>query len=79
VLDRRMAERRIFPAIDIMRSGTRREELLLSSKELDAMYTLREMSGRITPAEFSEQVTDMMVKSQNNQEFVNGLKEVRRY
>jgi len=79
VLDRRMAERRVFPAIDIIRSGTRRDELLLSGKELDAMYTLREMSGRITPAEFSEQVTDMLVKSQNNQEFVNGLREVRRY
>jgi len=79
VLDRRMAERRIFPAIDIMRSGTRREELLLTARELDAMYTLREMSGRITPSDFSEQVTDMMVKSQNNQEFVNGFKEVKRY
>ncbi|MCL2404173.1 MAG: transcription termination factor Rho [Defluviitaleaceae bacterium] len=79
VLDRRMAERRIFPAIDIMRSGTRREELLLSARELDAMYTLRDMSGRITPADFSEKVTDMMLKSQNNKEFVNGFMEVKRY
>ena len=79
VLDRRMADRRIFPAIDIMRSGTRREELLLSSRELDAMYTLREMSGRISSAEFSEQVADMLVKSQDNQAFVDGFMEVRRY
>jgi len=79
VLDRRMAERRIFPAIDIMRSGTRREELLLSSRELNAMYTLREMSGRISSAEFSEQVTDMLLKSQDNKDFVNGFTEVRRY
>ena len=79
VLDRRMAERRVFPAIDIMRSGTRREELLLSPRELDAMYTLREMSGRVSPAEFSEKVTDMLIKSQNNQEFVDGFMEVRRY
>jgi len=79
VLDRRMAERRVFPAIDIMRSGTRREELLLSARELDAMYTLREMSGKISSAEFSEKVTDMMVKSQDNKEFVNGFIEVKRY
>jgi len=79
VLDRRMAERRIFPAIDIMRSGTRREELLLSSREMDAMYILREMSGKIPPAEFSEKVTDMLVKSQDNKEFVNSFKDMRRY
>ena len=79
VLDRRMAERRIFPAIDIMRSGTRREELLLSSRELDAMYTLREMSGRISSMEFSEQVADMLIKSQDNKDFVDSFMEVKRY
>ena len=79
VLDRRMAERRVFPAIDIMRSGTRREELLLSSRELDAMYTLREMSGRISSWEFSEKVADMLLKSQDNKDFVNGFVEVKRY
>jgi len=79
VLDRRMAERRIFPAIDIVRSGTRREDLLLTSRELDAMYTLREMSGKISPAEFSEQVADMLIKSQDNKDFVSGIMEVRRY
>ena len=79
VLDRRMAERRVFPAIDIMRSGTRREDLLLSSRELDAMYTLREMSGRISSAEFSEKVTDMLIKSQDNKAFVDGFMEIKRY
>ena len=77
VLDRRMAERRIFPSIDILRSGTRREEMLLSSRELEAMYTLREMSGRISSAEFTEQVMDLMVKSPNNQEFVESVVELR--
>ena len=79
VLDRRMAERRVFPAIDIMRSGTRREDLLLSARELDAMYTLREMSGKISSQEFSEKVTDMLIKSQDNKAFVDGFMEIRKY
>ena len=79
VLDRRMAERRIFPAIDIVRSGTRREELLLSGREIDAMYKLREMSGRIPSTEFSEQVGDMLLKSDDNRDFVNGFMEIRKY
>ncbi|MCL2362172.1 MAG: transcription termination factor Rho [Defluviitaleaceae bacterium] len=79
VLDRRMAERRVFPAIDIMKSGTRRDDLLLSSRELDAMYTLREMSGKISTADFSEQVADMMLKTDDNKDFVNGFMEVRKY
>ena len=79
VLDRRMAERRVFPAIDIMKSGTRREDLLLTSRELDAMYVLREMSGKISSTEFSEQVADMLLKSDDNKEFVNGFMEVRKY
>ncbi|MCL2363026.1 MAG: transcription termination factor Rho [Defluviitaleaceae bacterium] len=79
VLDRRMAERRVFPAIDIMRSGTRRDDLLLNGRELDAMYTLREMSGRISSAEFSEQVADMLLKSKDNKDFVDGFMEVKRY
>ena len=79
VLDRRMADRRVFPAIDIMRSGTRREDLLLSKRELDAMYTLREMSGKIPPTEFSEKVADMLLKSQDNKDFVNSFMDMKRY
>ena len=78
VLDRRMAERRVFPAIDIIKSGTRRDDLLLTSREIDAMYTLREMSGRISSAEFSEKVTDMLIKSHDNREFIDGFKDMKR-
>ncbi|MCL2363200.1 MAG: transcription termination factor Rho [Defluviitaleaceae bacterium] len=77
VLDRRMAERRIFPAIDVLKSGTRREDLLLSIEEMDAMYTLREMSGRVTSAEFTEQVIDILAKTRNNKEFVASIAELR--
>lgn len=73
VLDRRMSERRIFPAVDIVRSGTRREEMLLSPRELEAMFTIRELSGRISPAELTEQVTDILSKSRDNQEFVYSI------
>jgi transcription termination factor Rho len=73
VLDRRMSEKRIFPAIDIVRSGTRREELLLSKTELDAMYNIREIIGRMPALELTEQVVEMLSKSRDNHEFASGL------
>ena len=73
VLDRKLAEKRIFPAIDIAKSGTRREEMLLSPQELEAMYTIREMVGRMPPFELTEQVTDILQKSRDNHEFVNSI------
>ncbi|MCL2604982.1 MAG: transcription termination factor Rho [Defluviitaleaceae bacterium] len=77
VLDRKMADRRVFPAIDVLKSGTRREDLLLSLEELDAMYTLREMSGRVTSSEFTEQVIDILAKTRNNKEFVGSIADLR--
>ena len=79
VLDRRMSEKRIFPAIDILRSGTRREEMLLSQRELNAMYTIRELSGRVSPADLTEQVTDILSKSRDNQEFVYSIASLEMY
>ena len=73
VLDRRLSEKRIFPAIDIVRSGTRREEMLLSTQELDAMYTIREMVGRMPPMELTEQVRDILSKSKDNLEFASSI------
>jgi transcription termination factor Rho len=73
VLDRRMSEKRVFPAIDIVKSSTRREEMLLTQRELNAMYTIRELSSRISPADLTEQVTDILAKSVDNQEFVNSI------
>lgn len=73
VLDRKLSEKRIFPAIDIARSGTRREELLLSAQELEAMYTIREMIGKMPPMELTEQVTSILQKSRDNAEFVTSI------
>jgi len=77
VLDRRMAERRIFPAIDVLKSGTRREDLLLSLEEMNATYALRELSGRVSGADFTEQVIDIMSKTRTNKEFVASIGELR--
>ncbi|MCL2399180.1 MAG: transcription termination factor Rho [Defluviitaleaceae bacterium] len=73
VLDRRLSEKRIFPAIDIVKSGTRRDDLLLSEQELNAMYTIREMIGRLPAVELTEQVTDILSKSRDNIEFVRSI------
>ena len=73
VLDRRLSEKRVFPAIDIIKSGTRREEMLLTPRELSAMYTIRELSGRISAQDLTEQVTDILAKSQDNIEFVASI------
>ena len=69
-LDRKLSEKRIFPAIDIYKSGTRREELLLSPDERDAVYIIRKMLGNGNPAEITEQLIGMLEKTENNKEFV---------
>lgn len=73
VLDRRMAERRIFPAVDIIKSGTRREEKLLSKEELDCNYTLRRMASHMSSLDMTEGFFDLMRKTKNNQEFMERL------
>ncbi len=70
-LSRDLAERRIFPAIEIRRSGTRREELLLSPEELAAVYKMRERGLTENPAG----VIDMLRRTQDNAEFVARLPE----
>ncbi len=73
-LDRSLSDRRIFPAIDLYKSGTRREELLLDKGELAASYQLRRMLSRGNSQEASEQLISMMEKSPSNREFCTKLK-----
>jgi transcription termination factor Rho len=80
-LDRRLSERRIFPAMDIQRSGTRREELLLDEETLKQVWLLRRMVGIIASdsnnfVEATERVLDRMRKTQNNAEFLVGLRDI---
>ena len=77
-LDRRLAERRIFPAIDIKRSGTRREELLLSKDEQEIMWALRRSMGDRDPAEILEKLIERLRKTRSNAEFIAQIKEHHR-
>lgn len=67
-LDRKLADRRIFPAIDIVRSGTRKEELLLNTKELETTWVLRKLLISLGPAETMELLLDRMSNTESNEE-----------
>lgn len=69
-LDRKLAERRVFPAIDIYRSGTRREELLLTPEELDATWVLRKAMGSLGPAETLDLLLDRVTHTKSNAELI---------
>jgi transcription termination factor Rho len=75
VLDRHIADKRIFPAIDINRSGTRREELLLDEKTLNRIYLLRNFLADMPPAESIEFLIQRMKRTDNNEEFLNSMQE----
>ncbi len=79
-LDRKLSEKRIFPAIDINKSGTRREDLLLTPKEKETVFALRKAMNSMPVADVTEQVISMMVKTANNQEFLNNIDDyIRRF
>lgn len=72
-LDRKLAERRIYPAIDIQRSGTRREELLLGDAVLKQVWTMRRMVSMLGGSEGTEALLGRLAKSTSNQEFLQNL------
>ena len=72
-LDRGLSEKRIFPAIDINKSGTRREELLLSQKELETVFNLRKAMSTMPVSEITEQLIDLMLHTKNNEEFLDRI------
>ena len=77
-LDRKLSERRFFPAIDIDRSGTRREELLLEESILKKVWLLRRMVGMVSSdsmksSEATEKVLERLAKTKNNEEFLSTL------
>ena len=73
VLDRRLSDRRIFPSFDLIRSGTRKEELLLSKKELARVWILRKILNEMTPIEAMEFLLDRIKRTSNNQEFLDTM------
>ena len=75
VLDRSLSEKRIFPAIDINKSGTRREDLLLSKEELETIYALRKAMSSRPQVEITEDVINQMILTKNNKELIQKLNE----
>jgi len=73
-LDRKLSEKRIFPAIDIYKSGTRKEELLLTQKELEAIWALRKAMGNQSTQDVTEALIDKLVKTKTNEEFVSDIR-----
>jgi len=75
ILDRKLADRRIFPAIDLQRSGTRKEELLLSEFELNRIWLMRKLLAELNQVEMMEFVLDKMRLTRNNKEFLESMSE----
>ena len=75
VLDRRLSDRRIFPAMDINRSSTRKEELLLDQETLNKIWILRKFLAEMNPIEAMEFLTDRMRKSKTNAKFLASMKD----
>jgi len=72
-LDRKLSEKRIFPAVDIAKSGTRREDLLLTPKELEAINSIRRLLSQVDVADATEQMLTLLASSSTNEEFINNL------
>ena len=72
-LDRKLSEKRIFPAIDINKSGTRREDLLLTKQERETVFALRKAMNSMPVADVTEQVISQMTQTKDNEEFIEKM------
>lgn len=79
VLDRKLSEKRIFPAIDILKSGTRRDDLLLTREEAEAVDIVRKATNTLKPEDAVEKILDLFSRTRNNREFVETSKKMRFY
>ena len=78
VLDRKLSEKRVFPALDIAKSGTRREDLLLDKDEQEAVYIMRRALNGMKKDESVEKILDMFSKTKNNNEFIQTVKKLKK-
>ena len=74
VLDRRLADRRVYPAIDLIKSGTRKEELLYHPSELEKIYTMRQALADLAPLDAMNLLQSRLKKTKNNIEFLLSMK-----
>ena len=73
-LDRKLSEKRIFPAIDINKSGTRREDLLMTQEELDAVWTIRKAFSQMETAPVTETIINLLLRTNSNDHFIRSVK-----
>ena len=77
VLDRKLSEKRVFPAIDIVKSGTRREDLLLDPEEQEAVDIMRKAINGMRKDDAVENILNMFARTKNNREYINMVKKNR--
>ncbi len=77
VLDRKLSEKRVFPAVDIPKSSTRREDLLLNEEELQAINIMRKALNGMKPEEAVEKILDMFARTRTNREFVDMVQKIK--
>ena len=77
VLDRKLSEKRVFPAIDIVKSGTRREDLLLTQEEQEAVFIMRKAINGMRTDEAVESILNMFVRTKNNREYIQTVKKTK--
>jgi transcription termination factor Rho len=76
ILDRKLVDKRVFPAIDIQRSGTRKEELLLAKEDLSRIWVLRRVINPLSPVEAMEVLVSRLEKARNNAEFLANMNQL---
>jgi transcription termination factor Rho len=72
-LDRKLSDKRVFPAIDIQRSGTRKEELIIPKEDLQRIWVLRKVLNPLSPVEAMELLIDKLSKTKANSEFLSNM------
>ena len=77
VLDRKLSEKRIFPAIDILKSGTRNDQLLLNAEEKECVDMVRKATNSLKPEESVERILDLFAKTRTNREFLDNARKIR--
>ena len=75
-LDRKLSEKRIFPAIDLNKSGTRKEDLLMSQDELEAIWTMRRALANNGTQDAAEMIIDNLAHTKTNSDFIEVIKKV---
>jgi transcription termination factor Rho len=75
-LDRKLSDKRVFPAIDMLKSGTRKEELLLPREDLNRVWVLRKVLNPLSPVEAMELLLERMGKTKSNSDFLSAMQKM---